>query len=125
MALFAIAAMRQVPVWRDSVTVFTHAVAVTGGNPAAQHYLAAALDERGRFDEAFPHHAEAARLEPYYLVMPFSYGVALERRGQTAAAIEQFQRVLIHFPNHLDAQRHIAEDQTRLGLAKGIGLKQE
>ena len=114
--LFAIAAMRQMPVWRDSVTVFAHAVAVTGGNPAAQHYLAAALDERGRFDEAFPHHAEAARLEPYYLVMPFSYGIALERRGQTAAAIEQFQRVLVHFPNHLDAQRHIAENQARLGL---------
>ena len=113
-ALFAIAAMRQVPVWRDSVTVFAHAVVVTGRNPAAQHYLAAALDERGRFDEAFPHHAEAARLEPYYLIMPFSYGVALERRGQSAAAIEQFQRVLVHFPNHLDAQRHIAENQARL-----------
>jgi hypothetical protein len=55
--------------------------------------------------------------------MPFSYGVALERRGQTAAAIEQFQRVLVHFPNHLDAQRHIAENQARLGLAKV--LKQE
>jgi tetratricopeptide (TPR) repeat protein len=121
--LFAVAAMRQVPVWRDSVTVFAHAVAVTGGNPAAQHYLAAALDDRGRFDDAFPHHAEAARLEPYYLIMPLSYGVALERRGQTAAAIEQFQRVLVHFPNHLDAQRHIAENQARLGLAKG--LKQE
>lgn len=113
-ALFAIAAMRQAPVWRDSVTVFAHAVVVTDGNPAAQHYLAAALEERGRFDDAFRHHAEAARLEPYYPVMPFSYGVALERRGQAAAAIEQFQRVLVHFPNHLDAQRHIAEDQARL-----------
>ncbi len=113
-ALFAMAAIRQVPVWRDSVTVFEHAVAVTGGNPAAQHYLAAALDARGQFDDAFPHHAEAARLEPYYVIMPFSYGVALERRGQTAAAIEQFQRVLVHFPNHIDAQRHIAENQARL-----------
>ncbi len=124
-ALFAIAAMRQGPVWRDGVTVFAHAVAVTGGNPAAQHYLAAALDDRGQFDAAFLHHAEAARLEPYYLIMPFSYGVALERRGQTAAAIEQFQRVLVHFPNHLDAQRHIAENRQRLGLSKGLGLKQE
>ena len=53
--------------------------------------------------------------EPYYLIMPFSYGVALERRGQSAAAIEQFQRVLVHFPNHLDAQHHIAENQARLG----------
>jgi tetratricopeptide (TPR) repeat protein len=122
-ALLGIAAIRQMPVWRDSVTVFAHAVAVTDGNPAAQHFLATALDERGRFDESFPHHAEAARLEPYYLIMPFSYGLALERRGQTAAAIEQFQRVLAHFPNHLDAQRHIAENQARLGVAKG--LKQE
>ena len=124
-ALFAIVAIRQVPVWRDSVTVFAHAVAVTGGNPAAQHYLAAALDARGRFDDAFPHHAEAAPLEPIYLIMPFTFGMALERRGQTAAAIEQFQRVLVHFPDSLDAQRHIAENQARLVLSKVLGLKQE
>src|SRR5260370_36365473 len=37
-ALLAIATMRQVPVWRDSVTVFAHAVAVTGRNPARPHF---------------------------------------------------------------------------------------
>ena len=121
-ALFAIAAWRHVPVWQDSVTVFADAVAVTGDNPAAQHYLATALDERGRFDDAFPHHAEAARLEPAYLIMPYSYGLALERRGRTEAAIEQFQRALRYFPDYPDARRHLEENQKLLDRSRGSGL---
>ncbi len=118
-ALLAIAAFRHVPVWRDSLAVFTNAVAVTHGNPGAQHFLAAALDDGGRFDEAFTHHAEAARLEPSYLIMAYSYGMALERRGQTGAAIEQFQRALRYFPNYPDARRHLEENQKLLDLSKG------
>ncbi len=118
-ALFAIAAWRHLPVWRDSVTVFADAVAVTGDNPAAQHYLATALDDRGRFDDAFPHHAEAVRLEPAYLIMPYSYGLALERRGQTEAAIEQFQRALRYFPDYPDARHHLEENQKLLDRSRG------
>jgi tetratricopeptide (TPR) repeat protein len=122
-ALFAIAAWRHVPVWRDSVAVFTNAVAVTGDNPAAQHFLAAALDDRGRFDDAFPHHAEAARLEPGYLIMPYFYGLALERRGQTEAAIEQFHQALRDFPDYPDARRHLQENQALLNQSRGPELK--
>jgi tetratricopeptide (TPR) repeat protein len=112
--LLAIAASRHVPVWRDSVAVFSGTIAVTGGNPAVQHFLAAALDDRGRFDDAFPHHAEAARLEPAYPITPYFYGLALERRGQTAAAIEQFQRALSDFPDYPDARRHLKENRKLL-----------
>ena len=80
------------------MTAFSQTVAVTGANPAAHHYLAAALDERGRFDEAFAHHAEAVRLRPDYTVARIAYGIALERRGQTEAAIQQFQQALLQLP---------------------------
>jgi hypothetical protein len=50
--LYGEAEWRYTRSWRDSVTVFTQAVAATRNNSAAHHYLAAALEERGRFDEA-------------------------------------------------------------------------
>src|SRR5262249_61945416 len=48
-------------------------------NSGAQHYLAAALDDRGEFQEALPHHAEAVRIEPSYYMAQCGYALALER----------------------------------------------
>ena len=114
-SLLAIASVRHLPVWRNSVTVFQQVVAVTGANPAAQHYLAAALDDQGRFDEAFAHHAEAVRLKPDYAVARYAYGLSLERRGQTEAAFEELQQAVSSFPNDPDVRRHLEINRKLLG----------
>src|SRR5262249_11463327 len=44
----------QLRYWRDSITVFTHAVAVEPNNYVARHNLASALGAAGRWNEAFP-----------------------------------------------------------------------
>ena len=63
-AVLGVLAVRQVATWRDSVTLFTHAVAVTKDNAVAENNLARALFERGRIDEAVAHCAEAVRIAP-------------------------------------------------------------
>jgi hypothetical protein len=52
--LFALAlcSWRQVAVWRDSITLFQHAVSVTRDNYLAHYNLAAALGQAGQIDEA-------------------------------------------------------------------------
>ena len=102
------------PVWRDSETAFRHAIAVTAPNPAAQHYLAAALDEQGRFGESLAHHAEAVRLKADYAVARYAYGLALEREGRTEAAIRQFQQALIKYPRDADIRRHLERNRELL-----------
>ncbi len=113
-AVLAFVSWRHLPAWRDSETAFRQTLAVTGANPAARHYLAAALDEQGRFDEAFAHHAEAVRLKPDYAVARYAYGLALERRGQPEAAIQQFQEALLRYPNDPDLRRHLEINQKLL-----------
>jgi protein O-mannosyl-transferase len=102
-------------VWRNSVTVFENAVAVTGDNSAAEHYLAAALDDRGRFAEALPHHAAAVRIEPTYFIGQCSYGMALERQGDFTTAVDHFNLALRYFPNYPQARFHLGLDLKRLG----------
>jgi tetratricopeptide (TPR) repeat protein len=48
----ALLAYRQTATWRDGVTLFTHAIEVTGSNYVAERHLADALRDAGREDEA-------------------------------------------------------------------------
>jgi tetratricopeptide (TPR) repeat protein len=48
----ALLAHRQAATWRDGVTLFTHAIEVTGSNYVAERHLANALRDAGRDDEA-------------------------------------------------------------------------
>jgi tetratricopeptide (TPR) repeat protein len=102
-------------VWRDSVSVFADAIDVTSKNAVAEHYLAAALDDTGRFEEALPHHAAAVRIEPNYFVAQCAYGIALERRGDPAAAAAHFREALRRFPRYADAHYHLGTSLSRLG----------
>jgi tetratricopeptide (TPR) repeat protein len=111
----AAATLVQIGTWRDSVAVFGNAVAVTRDNPGAHHYLGAALDELGRYDEALPHHAESVRLEPSYYIAHNCYAFDLERRGDWAAAAAHFAEALRYFPNYADGRFHMALDLKRLG----------
>jgi tetratricopeptide (TPR) repeat protein len=102
--------------------VFTQAVTVTSNNPGAQHFLAAALEDRGRYDEALPYHAEAVRLEPSYFVAQCAYGAALQRKGDLEPAIEHFREALRYMPGYPDAQQRLQAVQKMLDLSKGSGL---
>ncbi len=109
------ASLGHIGTWRDSITVFSNAIAATGQNAAAEHYLAAALDDRGRFAEALPHHAAAVRIEPDYFVAQGAYALALERHGDLAAAVDHFAEALRYFPDYPEAREHLKRDRQALG----------
>lgn len=60
----AVVCHRQVGTWRDSESIFTHALAVTRENALAHSHLAAALLERGDLEGALVHYREVSRIEP-------------------------------------------------------------
>jgi tetratricopeptide (TPR) repeat protein len=133
-AACAAASLAHIGTWRDSVAVFRNAVSVTHDNPGAQHYLGAALDDLGRYDEALAHHAESVRLEPTYYLAQNCYALDLERRGDWAAAAEHFAQAVRYFPQYAEARLHLGLDLARLGrmeegreqlrAALGIGLSE-
>jgi tetratricopeptide (TPR) repeat protein len=86
----------QVRHWRDSVSLFEHALQVTRGNYIAHDNLSGALDEAGRKREGLLHALEALRLQPdrpeRYLALAREFsreGLEEETIAVLSLAIEQ------------------------------------
>jgi tetratricopeptide (TPR) repeat protein len=93
------ATRRQVSYWKDSETLFRHALAVTRDNDLAQNNLGAALLGKGRLDEAIDHLREAVRLAPARTEARINLGIALSRQGKLDEAAAQLQAALSLAPN--------------------------
>ena len=101
--------------WRDSVTVFSHALAVTGESSVAHRHLGAALADRGEIDRALPHLAEAVRIEPGYFVAHYDYGSALLEKGDPEGAMAEFEKAVRYRPNFGDAYFGIGQTLVKIG----------
>jgi tetratricopeptide (TPR) repeat protein len=66
-AALAVAASFQVRHWRDSETLFTHALGVTTDNHIAHAHLGSALLDRGRPAETIDHYRKALAADPNFL----------------------------------------------------------
>lgn len=87
----------QIGYWRDSYTVFAHALAVTAGNGYAENNLGIALeDEMGRPDLAIEHFRTAAQLIPELPTAHYNYGVLLED-GQRLDEAQREYRLAIKY----------------------------
>jgi len=119
LVLLGIAAFVQASHWRDSETLFRHAIAVTGKNAVAHNNVGFALLRRGLPSQAVAHFAEALRIDPSYVDAHSNLGVALGRQGRIDEAILEFQRALDLDPGHQDARRNLAraEAMRRRGRA--------
>ncbi len=85
---------RQVLFWKDSETVYRHALAVTSENALAHQNLGAALAEQGKVDEAWGHFSEALRIWPDYPEAQSNLGFLEFLRGNTEEAIRHYRAAL-------------------------------
>jgi tetratricopeptide (TPR) repeat protein len=101
----AILAWRQVGTWKDSETLFAHALAVTADNAVAHNGLARALFERGAIAEAVAHCEEAVRIAPGMPDAESNLVRGLLALGRTAEAAERARDGLRLRPD--DARSHV------------------
>ncbi len=103
---------RQLQYWRNSETLFEHALAVTKDNPVAQGNLGGALERAGHPREAMEHFREVLRLEPDAEAYN-NMGSALAETGRLPDAVECFQKAL-----QLDPHSALAHNNLGMALAK-------
>jgi tetratricopeptide (TPR) repeat protein len=107
-AVLALGSRTQVAYWRDSITLFEHAVAVTENNPVAQHNLGHALAAKGRFAEALPHYREALRGNPGHAEGHYNLGRAQWSIGQSVEAMHSMKEAIRLSPGYADAHFSLA-----------------
>jgi tetratricopeptide (TPR) repeat protein len=94
LAGMSLATVRQVGYWKDTATLFGHALAVTRDNPVAHVCLGDVLMKEGKVRLALPHYEAGVRLAPGLAEAHNKLGAALGALGRADDAIAQFQEAL-------------------------------
>jgi Flp pilus assembly protein TadD len=113
----------QASTWRDSVSLFSHALAVTSENHVAHTNLAAELarrargsaDDAGLLESARQHYLDALAIRPDYSVAHNGLGALLANAGDAAGAIRQYELALRSNPNYATAHFNLATQLSLLG----------
>jgi protein O-mannosyl-transferase len=92
----------QVGYWRDGVTLYTHAIAVTEKNWLAWNNLGVQRLNVGQFDAALDCSAHAVQIKPDYAEGWYNAGVALGRLGRYPEAIAAYRQSLYLEPANAD-----------------------
>ena len=104
----AVAARAQVRCWSDTVTLFTHALGVTGENKVARKALGVTLaDEFHRYDEAVVHCRRAVELDPEDADARFNLGNALLGSGKTDEAITAYRAAIARSPGLVNSHYNL------------------
>ena len=106
---------QQLGYWKDSETLFRHALEVTENNHIAHNNLGTALDKKGQIDEAISQFQEAIRLKPDYAEAHNNLGIALDKKGQTDEAISQFQEAIRLKPDYAEAHNNLGNALDKKG----------
>ena len=87
-------ARRQVSCWRDTETMWRHALACTSQNALAHSNLAVTLRDQGRIDEAIAEFRKALEIEPDDAMVHGNLGRALAKQAKFDEARAEFREAI-------------------------------
>ncbi|MCG6551907.1 MAG: tetratricopeptide repeat protein [Candidatus Magnetominusculus sp. LBB02] len=88
------ASSEQLRCWRDTVTLFSHAVAVTDRNYVAYNNLGTALAIKGLEDDAYTAFETAVRISPFYKTAYVNMGNILMQKKKPDEAIKYYEKAV-------------------------------
>jgi tetratricopeptide (TPR) repeat protein len=102
-----VAASVQAAHWRDSRSLFRHALEVVPRNPVVRYELAQVLREQGLVDEAVAQYRGALEVTPRLARLHVGLGNALRDRGELEQAIRHYRLALETHPEHFLAHSNL------------------
>ncbi len=114
-AILALAACARVQAgtWRDSVSLFEHALEKTRDNPVAHSNLGHA--RRGAIERAERHYREALRLEPGHPESHNGLGLLLHETGRLEQAVAHYESALRSRPGYPEAHNNLGRAFQEMG----------
>jgi Flp pilus assembly protein TadD len=105
----------QVGYWRDSISLYQHAIDVTTDNYVARFNLASVLEARGSSAEAVAQLRETVRIRPYFASAHAELGQLLARQGQPQEALGELQTAVRLKPDSAEAHFRLGSVLGTLG----------
>ncbi len=114
--LLSVAASRQVATWKNTKTLWEHAVAVAPDNVLAQYSLAGVRMNEGAVDDAIIHYQQAIKFasldavevgQPHVAFLHNSLGNALMTEQRTDEAISEYRAATFFKPDLADAHMNL------------------
>lgn len=108
LACLGTTAHREAGYWRDDLTLFGRAAAVTSGNTTAHYGLICRLVEEGRLADAIPHYYVILARNPKNVRMRFELAGLLDRIGNEKQAEAEYRHILRIKPDFWPAANNLA-----------------
>jgi tetratricopeptide (TPR) repeat protein len=109
LAALMFGAHAQTRYWRNSESLWTHALACTPDNVIAHTDLGEALLQQGRVDEAMTQFQQALQINPNYAEAHNNLGNVLLRKGRVDEALAQYQTALQIKSDYADAHYNLGD----------------
>jgi Tfp pilus assembly protein PilF len=97
----------QIRYWKNSLTLFKHALDVTENNYLAHNAFGNALKEEGKSNEAIRHYLKALEIKPDYAMPHYNIGHTLAVQGKLDDAINHFQKAIQIKPDFASAHDNL------------------
>jgi len=115
LSALAVQAHLQQQYWKDSMTLFQHALEVTNDNYVAYTRIGDILLEQNKFDEAISLYEKAIQITPYLVELRINLGMALAKSGKFAEAAKEYEKILLAEPQNAFAHNNFGLILTRQG----------
>ena len=115
LAVLITCARTQTTYWRDSETLWTHALSCTTNNTIAHNNLGDAFYQQGRMNEAIAQFQKTLAIDPNNPEANYDLGNAFFQQGRMDEAIAQFQKTLAINSSDMDVHYNYADVHNNLG----------
>ena len=105
----------QVGYWRNSTSLFSHALAVTEDNFIAYDKLGLAYEDEGKNDEAIKMYSQAIRIDPDFSKAYNSLGRVYDKVGRIEEAVKMFRQAIHFNPKLAAAYNELGKVLDKLG----------
>jgi tetratricopeptide (TPR) repeat protein len=106
-AALMVCAWKQTASWKNSETLWSHALACTANSAMAHYGMGNVFLQKKSFADAVTHYQKALQITPDYAEVRNNLGLALFKQGKTDESIPQFQKVLQLEPGYTDAHYNL------------------
>lgn len=103
----AVLSWQQTGYWRDSASLFQHALHVTTGNYIMHNNLGGTFLKKGNLDAAIKEFQRALAINPDHLKAHYNLGSAFVKTGDLDAAIKEFQETIRIHPDFFQAHNDL------------------